>query len=53
MILKVMAQDTLDIVYSWTPSLFNVSTISVNKKIVLTAPVDNKNITITKNNFPV
>ncbi|CAI9674427.1 hypothetical protein EAVNNN508_01805 [Elizabethkingia anophelis] len=46
---KVMPQDTLDIVYSWTPSLFNVSTISVNKKVVFNSSSgQQKNITITK-----
>ncbi|MCL1667381.1 hypothetical protein M2T82_04820 [Elizabethkingia ursingii] len=46
---KVMAQDTLNIVYSWTPSLFNVSSISVNKKVVFNGSSgQQKNVTITK-----
>ncbi|WP_260395428.1 hypothetical protein [Elizabethkingia anophelis] len=46
---KVMAQDTLDILYSWTPSLFNVSSISINKKVVFNSSSgQQKNITITK-----
>ena len=46
---KVMARDTLDILYSWTPSLFNVSSISVNKKVVFNGSNgQQKNIPITK-----
>ncbi|WP_411897645.1 hypothetical protein [Elizabethkingia occulta] len=46
---KVMARDTLDIVYSWTPSLFNVSSISINKKVVFNGSGgQQKNVTITK-----
>ena len=50
---KVMARDTLDIVYSWT-SLFNVSSISINKKLSLMDPVASKRMSqLPNNNFPL
>ncbi|AJW64271.1 hypothetical protein VO54_02817 [Elizabethkingia miricola] len=46
---KVMAQDQLDIVYSWTPTLFSVSSIKVNGAEVFNGSGgQQKNVTITK-----
>lgn len=46
---KVMAQDTLNIIYSWTPSLFSVSSIKLNSNVVFDSSSGQpKNILITK-----
>lgn len=46
---KVMAQDVLDISYSWTPTLFSVSSIKLNGNVVFNGSSgQQKNIPITK-----
>lgn len=46
---KVMAQDQLDISYSWTPTLFSVSSIKLNGNEVFNGSGGQlKNVTITK-----
>ncbi|WP_260256192.1 hypothetical protein [Elizabethkingia miricola] len=46
---KVMAQDQLDIIYSWTPTLFSVSSIKLNGNEVFNGSSGQpKNILITK-----